>query len=88
VELTDFVLARIEEEEASWRALGQRDDGLVLSMEKGLQRCRDKRRVVNEYRKKQGRRLYEELQHFALVYYDHPEYDDDWRPASVPRWSS
>jgi hypothetical protein len=59
MELVEFVLARIEEEEASWRALAATDDGFTQAMQKGLQRCGDKRRAVRAYQKKPGRRLRE-----------------------------
>jgi len=87
MELVEFVLDRIEEEEDAWRVLAETDQGFALAMEKGLQRCGDKRRALKAYEKKPGRRLREQLQQYALAYYDHPEYNDDWRPSTVPRWS-
>ncbi|MCW2856734.1 MAG: hypothetical protein JWR52_2349 [Marmoricola sp.] len=86
MDLPDFVLARIEEQEESWRVLGQKDEALELAMDKGLQRCAEKRRAVKAYVKKPNRPLREQLQHYALVYYDHPEYDQEWHAG--PRWNA
>jgi hypothetical protein len=83
VDLTEFVLARIDEEEAAWRHLGAQDPGLWLSMEKGLQRCALKRRTVEALETKPSKRLQVEVKSYALVYYDHPNYDPSWRPKAV-----
>jgi hypothetical protein len=85
VEIDEFVLARIAEEEASWRVFGLRDEGFAEAVEKGLRRCKDKRRVAKAYAKKRNRPLRAELETYALAYYDHPEYDPDWRPSFLVR---
>ena len=86
--LEDFVLARVDEEEAGWRAFGLKDGDSDLAVEKGMRGCAEKRRAVKAFKKKPSRHLRAQLEIYALAYYHHPDYDDDWRPRNVPRWST
>jgi len=86
--LEDFVLARVDDEEEGWRAFGLKDEEFATAVEKGLRSCAEKRRAVKAFKKKPSRHLRAQLEIYALAYYDHPDYDDEWRPRNVPRWSS
>jgi len=87
MELEDFVLARADDEEANWRAFALKDEDSALVVERGLRSCAEKRRAVKAFKKKPSRHLRAQLEQYALVYYDHVDYDAEWRPRTVRRWS-
>ena len=84
VTITEFLLARIAEDEAGARAVvGDRNawdtpewDASRWSPWRVLDECEAKRRLV-------GDEWYEDpetLRILAAIYSDHPDYRDEWRP--------
>lgn len=86
--LTDFLLARITEDEAELRDARIEDmpewwAPTAWSRERGLAECEAKRRIVAMH----GELCFgngdrgagdEVLEHLAQVYSDHPDYDPTW----------
>jgi hypothetical protein len=87
--LTEFLLARIAEDEADWSVVASRD---VVQMLHGkplaprmLAECEAKRRIVEHLGwivDNEGRNIVERnvLRLLALPYADHPDYREEWRP--------
>ncbi|MFL6106314.1 MAG: DUF6221 family protein [Marmoricola sp.] len=83
MDLTDFVLERIAEEESAWLDLGGRHRDFEQSARAGLARCVGKRTVVARYLDMCTHALLSQLQALAPPYYDHPEYQRDWQPRDL-----
>jgi hypothetical protein len=87
--LTDFLLARIAEDEAHCRMVLSRSgpwDAPPISPERVLAECEAKRRIVQGVGVYGGRGSDEAMYHevvlsfLALPYADHPDYREEWRP--------
>jgi crotonobetainyl-CoA:carnitine CoA-transferase CaiB-like acyl-CoA transferase len=87
VELADFVLARIAEEEAEWVALVEAAGPAEDAARARLANCRARGKRVKQLRQRSSRASAaadtSELQMLALPYYDHPDYKLEWLPAST-----
>lgn len=84
VSLTEFLLARIEEDEADARERGVAAEALALA------ECQAKRRIVENLDgvrlEQPAIRMYREglaevtLRMLALPYVGHPDYREEWKP--------
>jgi hypothetical protein len=88
MELTEFLLARIAEEEANAADCGCIQGGEVPDalVEHRLRECEAKRRIVEQWERISTRlqvdldqtQGWETLRVLAAVYSDHPDYDPAW----------
>ena len=89
VTITEFLLARIAEDEAGARAVvGDRNawdtpewDASRWSPWRVLDECEAKRRIVDDVQCGWfDTDLAGACKHLAAVYSDHPDYDEEWKP--------
>lgn len=92
--LTDFLLARVAEDEAMWRAMPFGPSfGHAELWQRMLTKCEAERRIVeaaalvesfaghaSDYTHGSLGAYRLALREMAAVYADHPDYRDDWRP--------
>lgn len=88
-DLTEFLLARIAEDERHATKLAETDRRPVLSLamtvnhpERLLLECEAKRQIVEEATRQHTSSAegYDILLIMATVYTDHPDYRESWRP--------
>ena len=88
VELADFVLARIAEEESDWIAWVAASGPAAPAARARLTDCRARRDRVQQLGRQSEPGSYAtaeaELQWLALPYYDHPSYVPGWWPPWMP----
>lgn len=88
--LTQFLLARIAEDEAA-AGRGSRHNAsdvyandnygcLLVDPHRVLAECEAKRRIVKRCRESNGYWGYDVERALALPYADHPDYRDEWKP--------
>lgn len=83
VELAEFVLARLREEEAGWLEQISSDAAATAVGHRRLDACRAEIRKVERHRAvapEPSSWAVRELQGLALPYYDHPDFQPDWHP--------
>jgi len=85
-DLVDFALARIAEEQAGWDSLVDGGGPAQAAASARLAECQARRENVKGLARRSLRSRAadtRELQLLALPYYDHPDYQPSWRPAST-----
>jgi len=87
VDLADFVLARLAEEEHDWLRLANSGGPADPAVQARLTNCRARRTRVTHLGMQRSAAAAAadtiELQLLALPYYDHPDYKPQWRPRST-----
>jgi hypothetical protein len=90
--LTEFLLARITEDEQNWRRLARDDEfrevvllGCVIQADRVLAGCEAKRRIVEVNSADTWAAAHvwmpaQTLRLLGLPYADHPDYREEWRP--------